>query len=51
MNKEVKFRNDIMVAYMCGCSKSRLEFPEYWEKLCIEHSDEKKTIDFQLRAD
>ena len=37
--RKVSYRDDVSLAYACGCSESRLEPPEYWEKMCSECSD------------
>jgi hypothetical protein len=37
-NKRIKYQDDTKIVYKCGCSESRLEYPEYWQKLCKKHS-------------
>jgi len=35
--KRVIYKSDVEIRYDCGCSESRLEAPEYWEKKCSIH--------------
>ena len=35
--KAIRYQDDTQIVYMCGCSESRLEAPEYWEKKCEKH--------------
>jgi len=37
--RHVKFKDDTTIVYKCGCSESRLESPEYWEKKCNMHAE------------
>jgi len=38
--RKMIYKSDVEIRYACGCSESRLEYPEYWEHKCPIHKKE-----------